>query len=298
MPVVAVASAVMSVGAAYTATAGFTVAALNIWQTIGTVSSVIGAVGAVTKDKTLQKIGMIGSLVGGVGSYAQASGWLEKAGMKATEGAAFNTALTKGKLFDDKYVAKAANVSRAAANATDAAYDYMELAATPPSGSVVTPGSAEDYENIVAGLSSGTPVENPLLSAARTQADTTAATLATAENALKPSGPGFFDGFLEFAKDNGTVAYGMLTTAGTAVAGLFDPTVEGTVAKTEAEAAYLKTQNDILAQQTANIAAPLTRLRPTPQQQVAQNMFNPVTGKPLGSKVVPGLINTVTGVPA
>jgi len=295
MPVVAVASAVMSVGAAYTATAGFTVAALNIWQTIGTVSSVIGAVGAVTKDKTLQKIGMIGSLVGGVGSYAQASGWLEKAGMKATEGAAFNTALTKGKLFDDKYVAKAANASRAAADAGQAAYRYSELAAAQPPGSVVNPDSAEAYENMLAGLPPG---ENPLLSAARTQADTTAATLATAENALKPSGPGFFDGILVFAKDNGTVAYGMLTTAGTAVAGLFDPTVEGTVAKTEAEAAYLKTQNDILAQQTANIAAPLTRLRPTPQQQVAQNMFNPVTGKPLGSKVVPGLINTVTGVPA
>ena len=96
MPVVAVAAAFYSVGAA--ATAGF--ATLTAFQTIAVVSSVVGAVGAVTGNKTLQKIGLIGSVVGGIGSFAQASGWLEGAGLAKDSGAAFNKAFTSGDLFN------------------------------------------------------------------------------------------------------------------------------------------------------------------------------------------------------
>lgn len=262
MPVIPVAAALWSVGAAYTATAGFTaMAAMSTFQIIGTVSAVVGAVGAVTKNKTLQKIGLIGSAVGAVGSFAQASGWLEGVGLAKESGAAFNKAFTSGDLF----------------NKTPA------TAVTPASvtGAPAAPGA------------SGSGTASPA------QASSNPADLSTlGENQgllaagpappVPPADTSFLSTFEKFAKDNPMASYAMVTTAGNFVAGAFDETAA-------AEAALAK-------QQRANLAAPLPVWGALPQQAAqtaAGYTIDPVTGKVVAPRpVAPGLLNTVTGVPA
>jgi hypothetical protein len=86
MPAVAVAVAVWEVAAAVEI--GF--AALTAFEAIAVVSSVVGAVGAVTGNQDLVKIGLVGSIVGGVGSFAANQGWIsnESLGISAGNDAA------------------------------------------------------------------------------------------------------------------------------------------------------------------------------------------------------------------
>ena len=94
-----------------------------------------------------------------------------------------------------------------------------------------------------------------------------------------------------------------MSTVGSAVAGLFDPTKEAQKQELEARAvmerqsaATASTAAAAQAQQTANLAAPLaTATTGGPRAPVYGT--SPVTGKPLTSAdyVRPGLINTVTG---
>jgi len=296
-----VAAAIWSVGAAYTATAGFTIAmttAMSTFQIIGTVSAVVGAVGAVTKNKTLQTIGLIGGAVGAIGSFAQASGLLEGVGLAKESGAAFNKAFTSGDLFNKSgggtLNAGAPSVgvsSDAKANVTTSG-DVGDGGALAGETGLEKIGRVYRADGATAAAAVGGPAVTPITPDAGTLvADTSS-------------------GFLKFAKDNGTLVFTGATVLGNAAAGLFDPTVEGTVAKTEAEAALLKTQNDVLAQQKANMAGALPEFRPSPvttqpfapqpTQQIAY-AIDPLTGKAVAPKpIAQGLINanTVTGVPA
>ena len=300
MPIIPVAAAIWSVGAAYTATAGFTaMAAMSTFQIIGTVSAVVGAVGAVTKNKTLQTIGLIGGAVGAIGSFAQASGLLEGVGLAKESGAAFNKAFTSGDLFNKS--------GGGTINAASGAPSVGASGKADTLGNVAGGSSSANPEapNLVDGIdkiTGNTPPTNALTPPAP---DTALDALTKRVDALDTS-----SGFLKFAKDNGTLVFTATTVLGNAAAGLFDPSVEGTVAKTEAEAALLKTQNDVLAQQKANMAGALPEFRPSPvttqpfapqpTQQIAY-AIDPLTGKAVAPKpVAQGLINanTVTGVPA
>ena len=278
-----VAAAIWSVGAAYTATAGFTaMAAMSTFQIIGTVSAVVGAVGAVTKNKTLQTIGLIGGAVGAIGSFAQASGMLVDVGLAKESGAAFNKAFTSGDLFNKS--------GGGTINAASGASSVTGGAKVDPSVKVdllTDPG-----ERTLTNASGNLTGENVVIDAVK-----------TVPPVIPP--PDTSSGFLQFAKDNGTLVFTGATVLGNAAAGLFDPSVEGTIAKTEAEAALLKTQNDVLAQQKANMAGALPEFRPSPvaPQPMPQIAYaiDPLTGKAVAPKpVAQGLINanTVTGVPA
>lgn len=305
MPVVAVAAAFYSVGAA--ATAGF--ATLTAFQTIAVVSSVVGAVGAVTGNKTLQKIGLVGSVVGGIGSFAQASGWLEGAGLAKDSGAAFNKAFTSGDLFNPTPgatpVVPGATVSGAVPTAeSGAAISNAENAASNAAGgfgSAVAPGPVDAVTGSVA-----PPVgSNAAGGFGSAETATAANNLNAAQKAaLNISDTGadksLWSSFKTFSKDNPTLAFAGVTTAGNAIAGLFDPTVEGTVAKNAAETALLQNQASIIAQQKANMAAPLPQIRgPQSAQNIMGYGIDPATGKAVAPRTVaPGLLNTVTGVPA
>ena len=269
MPVIPVAAALWSVGAAYTATAGFTaMAAMSTFQIIGTVSAVVGAVGAVTKNKTLQKIGLIGSAVGAVGSFAQASGWLEGVGLTKTGGDAFNKAFTSGSVF--KGSETTGTINQGASTVTDAASKTTSLPTT-PAPAPVTGELPRTLANANANISGVT--------------DTLAAGAAPP---VPPADTSFLSTFEKFAKDNPMASYAMVTTAGNFVAGAFDETAA-------AEAALAK-------QQRANLAAPLPVWGALPQQAAqtaAGYTIDPVTGKVVAPRpVAPGLLNTVTGVPA
>ena len=289
MPIIAVGVALYSVATA--ASVGF--AALSAFQIIGTVSAVVGAVGAVTKNKTLQTIGLIGGAVGAVGSFAQASGWLEGAGLTKTGGDAFNKAFTSGSVFKGSEATGAINqVPDVAGATTDAAIKTTSLPTTPAPVTGELPNTLANANANISGVT-----------------DTLAAG-ATLPGATPDAATGLLSSFEKFADKNPMASYALVSTAGQFAAGLFDPTSEGTVAKNEAEAALLKTQNDVLAQQKANMAGPLSQFRPSPvapqpvapqpMQQVAY-AIDPLTGKAVAPKpVAQGLINanTVTGAPA
>jgi len=286
MPIIAVGVALYSVATA--ASVGF--AALSAFQIIGTVSAVVGAVGAVTKNKTLQTIGLIGGAVGAVGSFAQASGWLEGTGLTKSGGDAFNKAFTSGSVF--KGSETTGTINQGASTVTDAASKTTSLPTTPAPVTGELPNTLATANANASGVTDTLAAGAPLPGA-------------TLPGATPPADTSLGGSFLKFAKDNPMVAYSAITTAGTFAAGLFDPTSESTIAKTEAEAALLKTQNDVLAQQKANMAGPLSQFRPSPvapqpTQQVAY-AIDPLTGKAVAPKpIAQGLINanTVTGVPA
>jgi len=299
-----VAAAIWSVGAAYTATAGFTIAmttAMSTFQIIGTVSAVVGAVGAVTKNKTLQTIGLIGGAVGAIGSFAQASGMLEGVGLAKESGAAFNKAFTSGDLFN-KSGGGTLNAGAPSVGVSSDAKANVTTSGGVGDGNVLANPEAPKLTDGINKITGNTPPTNaPTPVTPNTALDE----LTKRVDALDTS-----SGFLKFAKDNGTLVFTGATVLGNAAAGLFDPTVEGTVAKTEAEAALLKTQNDVLAQQKNNMAGALPEFRPSPvttqpfapqpTQQIAY-AIDPLTGKAVAPKpIAQGLINanTVTGVPA
>ena len=286
MPIIAVGVALYSVATA--ASVGF--AALSAFQIIGTVSAVVGAVGAVTKNKTLQTIGLIGGAVGAVGSFAQASGMLEGVGLTKSGGDAFNKAFTSGSVF--KGSETTGTINQGASTVTDAASKTTSLPTTPAPVTGELPNTLANANANISGVT-----------------DTLAAG-ATLPGATPDAATGLLSSFEKFADKNPMASYALVSTAGQFAAGLFDPTSEGTVAKNEAEAALLKTQNDVLAQQKANMAGPLSQFRPSPvapqpvapqpMQQVAY-AIDPLTGKAVAPKpVAQGLINanTVTGAPA
>jgi len=293
MPVIPVIAAVYSVATA--ASVGF--AALSTFQVIATVSSVVGAIGAVTKNKTLSMIGLVGGAVGGIGTFAQASGMLEGVGLAAESGEAFNKAFTSGAVFKGGAETAGSVATGAPAGGAWQAGDRIDAAAGGAwqAGDRIDAAGAAAETAPVAATSpvpvSGDPVGPQLTAVQRLAEEKAAKALADASGAN-----GLWGSFQSFAEKNPGLTFTGLTTAGSALAGLFDPTADSTAEKNEAEAAVLRNQSALQARQMANMAAPLPSfLAP---QQPAQNTvgytIDPVTGK----AVAPGLINAVTGVPA
>ena len=276
--IIPVAAALWSVGSAYSVG----LAAMSTFQIIGTVSAVVGAVGAATGNKTLKTIGMIGSVVSSVGSFAQASGWLETAsggGLKASSGAAFNKAVTEGRLFKP----------------------YGSVTAVPPPGAGAVLGAqaaeqagtesgrlaAQDLARLNPGLAGADAV------VAGADAAVAGADAAVAGTEAAAEGGGLWASFSRFSAKNPEITYAGITTTGQAVSGLFDPTIEGVVAKNDAETAMINQQTAILEQQRANMAAPLAPWRSSREQA----LYDPITGRLLAPNPT-GLLNTVTGAPA
>lgn len=259
MPVVAVGLAAWSVAGAVSVT----FAALSAFEIIGVAGAVIGAVGAVTKNKTLMKIGMIAGVVGAVGSFATSAGIFKDPLGHVGEGVTqFQSKMSFGAVKAD-----AANV--VGENNMTAFASSKSL----PVGGVSTPAS---------------PI--PKLPAAPPKTDPVATV-----------GPGLMDTFKAFAKDNPLIAYAGLTTLGNAVSGAFDPSVGPNVEKTNAETDALTLQTAIQKQQLANMQAPLPTLKPgqmplTAPIRIAGANYptDPSTGLPAPP---PGLLNRrdVTG---
>ena len=280
MPVVAVAIAVWEVAAVIEVG----VAALTAFQAVAAVSAVVGAVGAVTGNQDLVKIGAIGSVVGGVGSFAASQGWIANEALSGVTYAAgettpFAKALGFGGSTDTGVVKPV--VESAAVDATPAV------------------GEAASAAPAAAPAAAAAPVPAAVTSAP----SLTSATAAMGGVPPPPAGEGLFDSFKAFAKANPVIAYAGMTTAGSTVAGLFDPTKEAQKLELEARAkaenqaaATSATAAAAQAQQTANLAAPLT-VATTVGARAPVYGTNPVTGKPLTNAdyTRSGLINTVTG---
>ena len=293
MPVVAVAIAVWEVVAV--AEIGF--AALTAFEAISVVSAVVGAVGAVTGNQDLVKIGTIGGIVGGVGSFAANQGWIGSESMgvnaegaatiyKAGEQTAFQKALGINAPTETGKVESAVPPTSVEPPATGpaAAPAAVEPPATGPAAAPAA-GPAAPAASVSGAAPTGAPVAN------------------VAGSATGVVDNSFFGSFKAFAKANPTIAYAGMTTAGSAVAGLFDPTKEAQKQELEARAAAERqvaatstTAAAAQAQQTANLAAPLA-VATTAGARAPVYGTSPVTGKPLTNAdyVRPGLINTVTG---
>ena len=286
MPVIPVAAAVYSVATAYSV--GF--AALSTFQVIATVSSVVGAIGAVTKNKTLQTIGLVGGVVGGIGSFAQAAGMLEGVGLAAESGAAFTDAFKSGAAFGGgaETAASVATVETAVETGAGAGAAAVPVTEAPP----VTEGAWQAGDRIDAAPGPVTEPKAPPVTGAG------AAPAAEAD--------GLWSSFKGFAKDNPMIAFTGLTTAGNALAGLFDPTADSIVQKNEAEALALRNGVALAERQRANLAAPLPTFLVPNVANIAQPVSNtlgytidPVTGKAVApGALASGLLNTVTGAPA
>lgn len=278
MPVVAVGLAAWSVAGA--ASVGF--AALGAFEIIGVAGAVIGAVGAVTKNKTLMKIGMIAGVVGAVGSFATSAGIfkdpLGHVGKGVTE-------------FQSK-------MSFGAVEANPANVGGLEKAADMATIKSAIDASGKTFINTTSleagsSLSSGAAVSGT--------AATELAAKVAAEAAAPAAGTGLMDTFKAFAKDNPTIAYAGLTTLGNAVSGAFDPSVGPNIGKTNAETAKATAEAATIEQQRLNMQAPLPTLKPgqmpltAPTQTAGANYpTDPGTGLPAPP---PGLLNrrAVTG---
>ena len=317
MPVAAVAVAVFQVVEAVEI--GF--AALSAFEAISVVSSVVGAVGAVTGNQDLAKIGAIGSAIGGVGSYAASNGWLGETakGLGTKSLMTGESVLAKEggtQTLYQQQIESALGITRGAAEIDTGATKELSNAgptATPPAGTDTAtassaPGTASSATAPAATASTGT-VAPAVTAPAVTGAPATWVTNETGLNVLSTdatagSNTGLWDSFKNFAKANPTISYAGLTTAGSAVAGLFDPNKEAQKKELEARAAAERqaaatgsANEAYLRTQTANMNAPApVAVAGAPRAPVYG--IDPNTGKavPYTSYVrQAGLLNSVTG---
>ena len=256
------------------------------FATLTAVSSVVGAVGVITKNKTLMTIGAVGAAVGGVGMWAQSTGAFGATAAKAAEVApgATGTAV--------------ATPTAATGTATGTA--------TASAGVPIAPVAAGDIiENITV---TGAPLTNAPLAttgaaivagaAAKTPPDGTpgqASETLTAKKVDVPDDNGFLKGFKDFAKDNGA----LLVLGGTTLSGLFEQPAPGSAERTRAETELLAAQALEKKTQLANMQAPLGSF--TPPAVPGYRGIDPVTGRQVQyatrTAADPGLINTITGAP-
>jgi len=280
MPVIAPIIAVAASGfAVSSAIAGG--AALLSFATLTAVSSVVGAVGVITKNKTLMTIGLVGAAVGGIGQWAQSTGAFG-AGTAAT---------------------KVADVAPATLPTGGSA---LPVAGAPPAPfGAAAPAGIETITVSTAPYANATVAQNTALAAGGTAA-AAATTSAEAPSAEKPKTPtaekieppednGFLKGFKEFAKDNGA----LLVLGGTTLSGLFEQPAPGSVERTRAETELLASQALEKKTQLANMQAPLASFTPPAVQ--GYRGVDPITGRQVQyatrTAADPGLINTVTGAP-
>ena len=282
MPVIAPIIAVAASGWAVSAAAA---AAWTFFPTLIAVSSVVGAVGVITKNKTLMTIGAVGAAIGGIGMWAQQTG-----------------------AFGFTAAAKGAPVAAAPGSA-------MPVAPPPPpvagaaAGVPIAPVAAGGIETITVSAS-GAPFANVTAAEnAAIAANAAAAAKAQSGEALSkqqsetltakkvdvPEDNGFLKGFATFAKDNGA----LLILGGSTLTGLFEQPAEGSAEKTRAETAALEQQTAERNIQLANMQAPLASFAPAAVP--GYRGVDPNTGRPVQyatrTAADPGLINTITGAP-
>ena len=284
MPVIAPIIAVAASGWAVSAAAA---AAWTFFPTLIAVSSVVGAVGVITKNKTLMTIGAVGAAIGGIGQWAQQVG-------------AFGFTAT----------AKGAPVAAASGSAMPVAPPPPPVAgAAAGAGVPIAPVAAGGIETITVSAS-GAPFANATAGQnAAIAANAAAAAKAQSGEALSkqqsetltakkvdvPEDNGFLKGFATFAKDNGA----LLILGGSTLTGLFEQPAEGSAEKTRAETAALEQQTAEKNIQLANMQAPLARFAPAAVP--GYRGVDPNTGRPVQyatrTAADPGLINTITGAP-
>ena len=243
--------------------------ALFSFATLTAVSSVIGAVGVITKNKTLMTIGLIGSAVGGIGQWATSTG-------------VFDAAVATG--------ATAPPVPPAgSSSAADSIAKGMRNA-PPLSGTQVASLTPIDEIRVTAVRKSAMDALVPPLGVVATSASGLAK--AAPEGVKKPVIPDdtetFFDKFKTFSKDQGA----LLVLGGGTLAALF-------AQPNPAETELLAAQAEEKRIQTANMQAPLGSF--TPPAVAGYRGIDPVTGRQVQyatrTAADPGLINTITGAP-
>ena len=287
MPVIVPIIAVAASGAAVSAAVAGGV--LFSFATLTAVSSVVGAVGVITKNKTLMTIGAVGALVGGIGMWAQSTG-------------AFGaTAATK--------VAEVAPGATGTAAATGTATATATGTATASAGVPIAPvaagGPIETITVSGAPFTNATVAQNAGLAASASAAaaknqspealsEQQSETL-TAKKVDVPDDNGFLKGFKDFAKDNGA----LLVLGATTLSGLFEQPAPGSAERTRAETELLAAQALEKKTQDANMQARLASF--TPPAVPGYRGIDPVTGRQVQyatrTAADPGLINTITGAP-
>jgi hypothetical protein len=293
MPVIAPIIAVAASGFAIsTAVAG---GVLFSFATLAAVSSVVGAVGVITKNKTLMTIGAVGALVGGVGMWAQSTGAFGGTAATKAAGTASGAASKE---------AVSSIVKGMDASSASASVGTQVASAAAPGGLeevVVTPLGRRPQQHL-AELSppprSSMPPAAPWTESnkhRRRNLPINALRLCR-RSKMTPRGlNGFLGSFRTFAKDNGQ----LLVLGGSTLSSLFEQPAEGSAEKTRAETAALEQQTAEKNIQLANMQAPLARFAPAAVP--GYRGVDPNTGRPVQyatrTAADPGLINTITGAP-
>jgi hypothetical protein len=293
MPVIAPIIAVAASGFAIsTAVAG---GVLFSFATLAAVSSVVGAVGVITKNKTLMTIGAVGALVGGVGMWAQSTGAFGGTAATKAAGTASGAAskeavssIVKGMDASSASASVGTQVASAAAPGVldEVAVTASRVAAPATLGRTIPTAAQLDATRRTLDGIEQTSAEK--LADKRLKAIETAEADARGEN-------GYLKQFASFAKDNGQ----LLVLGGSTLSSLFEQPAEGSAEKTRAETAALEQQTAEKNIQLANMQAPLARFAPAAVP--GYRGVDPNTGRPVQyatrTAADPGLINTITGAP-
>ena len=153
MPVIAVAAAIGSIAVAGSAVAATGIAAMSAiaaFEVVAAVGATIGAIGVVTKDKTLSMVGLAIGAVGGIGALASSAGLF---GAEAASGASlFGSEAAASAAVDTVAGAtpEASGIAGGLASASDGIPGGLENAAS----AAADPASANTY-NFIAGPPEG-----------------------------------------------------------------------------------------------------------------------------------------------
>lgn len=266
------------------------------FATLTAVSSVIGAVGVITKNKTLMTIGLIGSAVGGIGQWATSTGVFDAA---VATGATAPPVPPAGSSSAADIIAKGVRnappltgpkVASLGAEAIEEitvygkakiAPEILGQSSIPIVGQIAATNTALD----------GTTLEK---TSAEKLADKRLEALQRIEDDASGAN-GFFGSFKTFAKDNGA----LLVLGGSTLSSLFEQPEPGSFERNQAETELLAAQAEEKRIQTANMQAPLGYF--TPPAVAGYRGIDPVTGRQVQyatrTAADPGLINTITGAP-
>ena len=325
MPIAAIASAAVAIGVAGASVAATGIAAITAvgaLEVVAAVGATLGAIGAVTKDKTLSLVGLGLGLVGGVGALATSAGLF---GSEAASTALFGptaapatSTFTAGAAGSD-ITSAATDVTRAsgdvaageAASLAPAAEpgSALGVTASPPYG--VAPADPTKVIGAQATAASDLPVPPippasppPLPTAAATSGASTPSDGSWAAGWPTPAGPAgavgddsVFMGALKkiagLSKDYPALALGTIQAGGSFLSGLTSTLTPAQVNELTARAGVEKATAALSLQQQANLAMP---------KAVASN--TPITGTPtpiVNPAVSQGLINrgpVYNGIPA
>ena len=325
MPIAAIASAAVAIGVAGASVAATGIAAITAvgaLEVVAAVGATLGAIGAVTKDKTLSLVGLGLGLVGGVGALATSAGLF---GSEAASTALFGPTASPA---TSTFTAGAAgsDVTSAAADVTSASGDVaageaasltpaaepgatLGTAASPPYG--VTPADPTKVIGAPATAASDLPIPPippanpppvPTPAAAASGGSTapngtSSAMWSVPEASAGDPNESVFMGALKkiagLSKEYPALALGTIQAGGSFLSGLTSTLTPAQVNELTARAGVEKATAALSLQQQANLAMP---------KAVASN--TPITGTPtpiVNPAVSPGLINrgpVYNGIPA